>query len=108
MHFSKSIYVLSFRKKTCERLRDLQKYVLSPALCRRLSINKHAGTSFSSENDNNLDTNGVKNIYFYPYILSNPPPPLYRTGYIRPDPFFIVTYYIKWVTASWTYSITQS
>ena len=22
------------------------------------------------------------------------------------DPFYIVTYYIKWVTTSWTYSIT--
>ena len=23
------------------------------------------------------------------------------------DPFYIVTYYIKWVTTSWTYSTTQ-
>ena len=23
------------------------------------------------------------------------------------DPFYVVTYYIKWVTTSWTYSIEQ-
>ena len=26
---------------------------------------------------------------------------------VNSDPFYVVTYYIKWVTASWTYSIVD-